>query len=182
MLFLWNGQFPSAWAEFCLGAWVKLNRFNFLTHKCICSSLNTINLKLFGNHGGIYRFRRKFKKDSGEIKPLGVHRNMIIGNWQYVCLLFCWSWPKGWDNFQKREDSRKWGDWFWNSGYRHLCTLVLVHKLIPFLAPLGGQNIIWILVNSGCLLSRKIWWAVRIGSFCSKLRHPEDQNRPKGRP
>ena len=65
-----------------------MNRFNFLTHKCICSSLNTINLKLFGNHGGIYRFRRKFKKDSGEIKPSGVHRNMIIGNWQYICLYF----------------------------------------------------------------------------------------------
>ena len=116
------------------------------------------------------------------MKPLGVHRNMIIGNWQYACLLFCWSWPKGWDNFQKREDSRKWGDWFWNSGYRHLCTLVLVHKLIPFLAPLGVQDIIWILVTSGCLLSRKIWWAVRIGSFCSKLRYFTDQNRPKGGP
>ena len=47
-------------------------------------------MKLFGNHGGIYRFRRKFKKDSGEIKPLRVHRNIIIGNWQYVCLLFCY--------------------------------------------------------------------------------------------
>ena len=127
-----RGYWSKHGGEFCLGTWVKLSRFNFLTHKCICSSLNTINLKLFGNHGGIYRFRRKFKKDSGEIKPLGVHRNMIIGNWQYVCLLFCWSWPKGWDNFQKREDSRKWGDWFWNSGYRHLCTLVLVPKLIPF--------------------------------------------------
>ena len=152
-----------------------MNRLNFLTHKCICSSLNTINLKLFGNHGGIYRFRRKFKKDSGEIKPLGVHRNMIIGNWQYVCLLFCWSWPKGWDNFQKREDSRKWGDW-------HLYTLVLVHKLLPFLTPLWGQNIIWILVTSGCLLSKKIWWAVRIGSFCSKLSYFTDENRPKGGP
>ena len=41
-------------------------------------------MKLFGNHGGIYRFRRKFKKDSGEIKPLGVHRNMIISNQQCV--------------------------------------------------------------------------------------------------
>ena len=61
-----------------------MNRFNFLTHKCICSSLNNINLKLFCNHGGIYRFRRKFKKDSGEIKPLGVHRNMTIGNLQFV--------------------------------------------------------------------------------------------------
>ena len=98
-----------------------------LTDKCICSSLNTINLKLFGNNGGIYRFRRKFKKGSGEIKPLGVYRNMIIGNWKYVCLPFCWSWPKEWDNFQKRKDSRRWEDRFWNSGYRHLCTLVIVH-------------------------------------------------------
>ena len=36
----------------------------------------TKNLKLFPNHGGIYRFRKKSKKDSGEINPLGVHRNM----------------------------------------------------------------------------------------------------------
>ena len=49
--------------------------------------MNTINLKLFGNHGGIYRFRSKFKKDPGETKLLGVHRN-IIGNQQYICLLF----------------------------------------------------------------------------------------------
>ena len=32
---------------------------------------------------------------------------MIIGNQQYICLQFCWSWLKGWDHFQKREDSRK---------------------------------------------------------------------------
>ena len=49
-----------------------------------------------------------------------------------------------------------------------------------FLAALRGQNIIWILVTSGCLLSRKIWWAVRIGNLCSKLRYFTDQNRPKG--
>ena len=52
-----------------------MNRFNFLTHKCICSDLNTINLKLFHIYGRIYRFRKKFKKDSGEINPLSVHRN-----------------------------------------------------------------------------------------------------------
>ena len=75
------------WGRVLLGGMSKIEEIQFLTHKCICSNL--INLKLFGNHGGIYRFRRKFKKDSGEIKPLGVHRNMIIGNWQYVCLLFC---------------------------------------------------------------------------------------------
>ena len=136
-----------------------------MTHKCIC--------------GGIYRFRRKFRKDSGEIKPFGVHRN-IIGNWQYICWLFCWSWHKSWDNFQKREDNRKWEDWFWNSEYRHICTLVLVHKLITFLATLGGQNALLISVTSGCLLPRKICWAIRIGSFCSKLRYFTDQNIPKG--
>ena len=37
------------------------------------SNLNTINIKLF--HGGTYRFQ-KFKKCTGEINPLGIHRNM----------------------------------------------------------------------------------------------------------
>ena len=55
-----------------------MNRFNFLTHKGICSSSNTINLKLIHNHGIIYRFRKKFKKDSGEINPLGVHGYMRV--------------------------------------------------------------------------------------------------------
>ena len=40
-----------------------------------------------------------------------------------------------------------------------------------FFAPLGGQNIIWILVTSGYLLSKKVWWAVRMDSFCPKLRY-----------
>ena len=35
-----------------------------------------MNLKLFQNYGGIYRFEKKIKKYSGEINPLGVHRNM----------------------------------------------------------------------------------------------------------
>ena len=67
---------------------------------------------------------KKSNKDSGEINPLGVHKNMTgsileincEGNRQYVCLPFCWSWPEGWDNFHKTEESRKWGHWFWNSG------------------------------------------------------------------
>ena len=145
MLLWWNGQSQSVWeimtktwGEFCLGAWVKLNRFNFSTHKCICSSLNTINLKLFPKQCEIYRFRRKFKKDSGDIKPLGVDRNMIIDNRQYICLLFCWFWPKGWDNFQKREDSKKCEDWFWNRGYRPLCTLSISWYL--FWLPLGDKT------------------------------------------
>ena len=113
MLFGRNGQVPSAWG-IMIKAWGRvllggMSKIEQMTYKCICSSLNTINLKLFRNHSGIYTFRRKFKKDSGEIKPRGVDRNMIIGNWQYIWLLFYWSWPKGWDNFQKREDSRKCG-------------------------------------------------------------------------
>ena len=43
-----------------------MNRFNLLIHKCIFGNLNTINLKLFRSHGGIYMFTRKFKKDSEE--------------------------------------------------------------------------------------------------------------------
>ena len=35
-------------------------------------------MKLFYNHGGIYRFRKKFEKDRGEINPLGVHKNMRV--------------------------------------------------------------------------------------------------------
>ena len=116
MLFGRNGQVPSAWGTM-IKAWGRvllggMSKIEQMTYKCICSSLNTINLKLFRNHSGIHTFRRKLKKDSGEIKPIGVNRNMIIGNWQYMGGL--------------------WGDWFWSSGYRHLCTLVLDHELIPF--------------------------------------------------
>ena len=109
-----NAQFPSVWGiviktwrRILLEGMSKIEQIQFFDSPMYL--FETINLKLFDNHGEIYRFRRKFNKDSGEIKPLGVYRNMIIGKWQYVCLLFCWSWPKGWDNFQKREDSRKWG-------------------------------------------------------------------------
>ena len=35
-----------------------------------------MNLKFFYNHGEIYRFEEKFKKYSGEVNLLGVHRNM----------------------------------------------------------------------------------------------------------
>ena len=63
--------------RFALGAWLKMNRFNFLTHKCICSNLGT--LKLLCDQGGLYRFRKKFKKNSGEINSLGVHGKW--GDW-----------------------------------------------------------------------------------------------------
>ena len=63
--------------SFAWGTRVKIRRFNLLTHnKCVCSNRSATNLKLFHNHGGIYRFRKKFKKDSGEVNPLGAHRNM----------------------------------------------------------------------------------------------------------
>ena len=45
------------------------------------SNLNTINLKLFRNLGGIYRFEKIFEKYSGEISLLGVHRNV---GWCFV--------------------------------------------------------------------------------------------------
>ena len=38
------------------------------------SNPDFITLKLFCNYGGIYRFTKKVKKDSGVINPLGVHR------------------------------------------------------------------------------------------------------------
>ena len=37
-------------------------------------------------------------------------------------------------------------------------------------------------MTSGCLLSRKVLWAVWSGSFCPKLRYFADQNGPKGGP
>ena len=58
----------------------------------------------------------------------------------------------------------------------------IVYELIPFLALLWGQKIIWTFSNLGCLLSRKVWWAVRIGSFRPKLRYFINLNRRKGRP
>ena len=59
---------------------------------------------------------------------------------------------------------------------------MLVHELIPlYLFSLHSGDKTWygFLVNSGCLLSRKLWWAVLIGSFCPKLRYFTDQNEPK---
>ena len=72
-----------------------------------------------------------------------------------------------------------WKQWFVQEGY--FCWMIpIVHDSF-FLVPLGGQNIIWIF-NSGCLLSRKVWWVVWIGSFCPKLRYFTDQNGPNGGP
>ena len=44
----------------------------------------------------------------------GVFLKLIVkdygGNVQYVCLPFCWSWPEGWDDFQKGGGSRILGE------------------------------------------------------------------------
>ena len=84
-LFGRNGQFPSAWRiiiktweRVLLGGMIKNEQIQFFDSQMYCNNLNTITLKLFHNHGGIYRFRKKFKKDSGEINPLRVHRNMRV--------------------------------------------------------------------------------------------------------
>ena len=50
-----------------------------------------------------------------------------------------------------------------------------------FLAPLVGQNTIWIFGNFRCLLYRKVWCSVWICSFCPKLRYFIYQNGPKRR-
>ena len=63
--------------SFCLGAWVKMNRFIIWLTNVFASNLNTINLKFFRNQGGICRFWKKFKKDSGEINPFEVIRNKL---------------------------------------------------------------------------------------------------------
>ena len=55
----------------------------------------------------------------------------------------------------------------------------LINQRLLFLASLRGQNIIWILSNIRCPLSRKVWQNVQIGSFCSKSRYLKEQNGPK---
>ena len=44
----------------------------------------------------------------------------------------------------------------------------------------GGKTLYGLLVTSGCLFSRKVWWVVSIGSFCPKLRYFTGQNGAKG--
>ena len=105
-LFGRNGLFPSTrrimtqtWGRPLLGGMIKNEQIQFFDSQMYCNNLNTITLKLFHNHGGIYRFRKKFKKDSGKINPLRVHRNMRVcileinceglGWSSTVCLPFC---------------------------------------------------------------------------------------------
>ena len=61
-----------------LGGMIKNEQIQFFDSQMYCNNLNTITLKLFHNHGGIYRFRKKFKKDSGEINPLRVHVSLRV--------------------------------------------------------------------------------------------------------
>ena len=59
--------------------WLKMNRFKmnrFWLINVFSGNLNTINLKLFRNRRGIYRFKKKLMKYSWKINPLGVHRSM----------------------------------------------------------------------------------------------------------
>ena len=44
----------------------------------------------------------------------------------------------------------------------------------------GDKTWYGLLVTSGCLLSRNVWWVDRIGRFCPKLRYFTDQDGPKG--
>ena len=56
---------------------VNISTFNLRLTNAFSSNLNTINLNMFHNHGGIYRVVREFNKIDGEIvKPKGVTRNM----------------------------------------------------------------------------------------------------------
>ena len=53
------------WGELWVGrggdASVKMPRFNAFSR-----NVNTMNLKIFLTHGGVYNFERKFNKHSGE--------------------------------------------------------------------------------------------------------------------
>ena len=91
-LFGRNGQFSSAgrimiktWGRVLLGGMIKNEQIQFLDSQMYCNNLNTITLKVFHNHGGIYWFRKKFKKDSGEINPLRLHRNMSVCILEIIC-------------------------------------------------------------------------------------------------
>ena len=72
---------------------------------------------------------------------------MVIGNWQYICLLV--DPALRFEIIFRKERTAESGviDFEIDSGYKHLSTLVLVYKLMPLLAPLGRQNIIWIFSN-----------------------------------
>ena len=78
VLFFCLGVMITTWGRFLIEGMSKNEQVQFFDSQIylVASDLNTINLKLFPNHGGIYMVRKKFKKDSGEKNPLGVQRNM----------------------------------------------------------------------------------------------------------
>lgn len=57
------------WKRVLPGVRVKMNRFIFWLINVFSNNFNIINLALFNIYGGIYRFKKKFKKYSLEIYP-----------------------------------------------------------------------------------------------------------------
>ena len=55
---------------------IKKQQVQFFDSQMYYNNLNSITLKLFHRHAGIYRFRKKCKKDSREVNPSQVHRNI----------------------------------------------------------------------------------------------------------
>ena len=54
--------------------------------------------------------------------------------------------------------------------FLNLAPKMILHELIPFFwLPSKDKTKNEFLITSGCLLFRKVWWAVRIGSFFSKI-------------
>ena len=53
---------------------VQIQMYKWLKN-LFSSNLNTMKLKLFRNHGVIYKLEKKINKYYGQINPLGVHRN-----------------------------------------------------------------------------------------------------------
>ena len=102
VIFLWLGSDEKNLGEFCLGDTSKnvYFRFSGLQNKFL-SNLDTINVKVFANHGGMYRSDTKFKI-FGEIKHRGsieiwnfvslILRD-LVGNWHNARSAFCLSWP-----------------------------------------------------------------------------------------
>ena len=84
------------------GAWVKILRFN-----AVSRNINTIILKIFCNHGGIYKFERKSSKYSGErlssMEFMQIWKDVSLwlvlkeksGNQH--SLPFVWFWPRNWN-------------------------------------------------------------------------------------
>ena len=65
--------------------------------------------------------------------------------------------------------------WVFNCSFlgKYLLLLYLLHELEPKKMGIWlrwvDKTKYWFLVTSGCLLSRKVWWAVQISSFLPKI-------------